>query len=232
MSILVLGAEHTTDLLTADQILTKLASAEAARDRLLRSYKVTRVYQIKADKAEKSVRAAAEFEFHEPGGKSYRILEEDGPEGLLRRALHKVMQAEVKASKSEEELSVSPQNYTARLLGKEEKNGRLHYVLEVTPRRKSKYLLQGKAWVDAAEFALTRIEGRPTESLSFWVGKPYIEQNFTKVGYYWLLANNKSTVDAKFVGRLEFTIESSDYSVHPLAATSVSSHGKKRSLLN
>ena len=86
-------------------------------------------------------------------------------------------------------------------------------MLSLVPKRNSKYLIQGKAWVDSAEFGLVRIEGYPTESLSFWVGKPFIVQEFDNVGGHWLLRSNKSIVDAKIIGRIELTVSSKTYAM-------------------
>ena len=200
--------------LTGETILAKLASMEAERNKRLPSYKVLRVYNLQMEKRAKSLTSKAEFEFNREDGKAFRILDEQGVEGFYRSALHKVMQAEVKVAKSKKELrevEVSPENYTASLLGKETKDGRQCYVLSVAPRRNSKYLLKGKAWVDAEDFGLLRLEGSPTESLSFWIGKPYIVQTFENFGGHFLLRSTESDIDAKIVGHLKLTINSADY---------------------
>lgn len=199
---------------TGDQILDRLAVADEARDDALEAYTVSRSYQLASEKKGRKVTATAEFKYLK-SGKSYKIVEEGGSEGLFRSALHKIMQAEVKASTKEEEADVSPRNYSARLAGTETIGGHFCYILELTPKRKSKYLLNGKAWVDSTEFALVKIEGRPSESISFWVGKPYIEQTFERVGDYWLLSRNKSIADARFFGPIELVIQSNGYRVTP-----------------
>jgi hypothetical protein len=84
------------------------------------------------------------------------------------------------------------------------------YLLEVKPRRKSKYLLQGRAWIDMATFNLVRLEGRPTASLSFWAGKPFIVQEFKEVSGTWIIAANRSTSKSRLLGTTELTIEHSD----------------------
>ena len=214
LTLTLSATEHQAPL-TAEKVLEQLAAKESARNKILPSYKVVRVYNLNVEKKPKQVTSMVEFQYRSLGGKTYRILDEKGAEGLLRMALHKVMQAEVKATQSEKEVAVSPENYEATLLGTEEKDGRLCYVLSVIPKRKSKYLLKGKAWVDAKEFGLVRMEGYPTESLSFWIGKPFIEQSFANIGGHWLMQSNKSIVEAKLVGHLELTINSKAYVLSP-----------------
>ena len=214
--------------LTGEKILAKLASMEAERNKRLPSYKVMRIYNLQMEKRAKSVTAKAEFEFNKADGKAFRILDEQGPDGFFRGALHKVMQAEVKAAKSEKEVrevEVSPENYTASLFGKETKDGRQCYVLSVVPRRNSKYLIKGKAWVDAEDFGLVRLEGSPTESLSFWVGKPYIVQTFENFGGHFLLMSTESEIDAKIVGHLKLTINSADYAWNSMDSMKLAAGG-------
>ena len=202
--------------LTAEAILTKLAAMESARNKRLPSYKVTREYQLQLLARNKSVKSTAEFEYQPLSGKRFVILAENGAEGLYRRALRKLMEAEVKAVTVESEVEVGPHNYTATLLGTEIVDGKTCHVLSLSPKRNSKFLIKGKAWIDAAEFGLVRLEGHPTESLSFWVGKPFISQTFNNVGGHWLLTSNKSLVEAKIVGHLELTIRSSNYTLKPI----------------
>lgn len=206
----ILGAQDGVPL-TADQILSKLASMESERNKRLPSYKVTRVYHLQIEKNDKSVTSTAEFEYRKDDGKVFRIVDEEGSEGLFRGALHKVMQAEVKAAKSEKDVEVGPDNYTASLLGKETKDGRQCYVLAIVPKRNSKYLIKGKAWIDTQEFGLVRLEGSPTENLSFWVGKPQIVQTFENFGGHWLLMSTESAINAKIVGHLKLSIKSNNY---------------------
>ena len=201
--------------LTAEAILTKLAAMESARNKRLPSYKVTREYHLQLAARNKSVNSTAEFEYQQLSGKTFRILEETGAEGLYRRALRKLMEAEVRAVIAESELEVSLKNYTATIVGAEILNERICHVLSLTPRRNSKFLIKGKAWIDATEFGLVRLEGHPTESLSFWVGKPFISQTFNNVGGHWLLVSNKSFVEAKIVGHVELTVKSSNYTLKP-----------------
>jgi outer membrane lipoprotein-sorting protein len=54
-------------------------------------------------------------------------------------------------------------NYDFETVSAEMVTGRLAYVLEVKPKRKEKYLFQGRIWVDAEDYALVRAEGSPSE---------------------------------------------------------------------
>ena len=96
-------------------------------------------------------------------------------------------------------------------LGETTLNGRECLLLQLKPKRSSKYLIEGKAWVDPKEHAIVRVEGRTARSVSFWIGKPYIVQSFRKVEDVWVSASNRSTCDVKMLGKTELTVEFIDY---------------------
>ena len=200
--------------LCAEDIVMKMLQADAVRDRALHRYSATRHYVIHGEKnrmAEMTVRLV----YHDGAGKTFEVLAQNGSEGVYRRVFEKVLQAESETSRgvNHEDSSISPKNYNFQLLGEEPRDGRRCYVVRLLPKRKSKYLIDGKGWIDEQDYALVRLEGRTSGSVSFWVGRPYIVQTFRKIGNYWLASRNDSIANVKIMGRTELTIDSSDYSV-------------------
>jgi hypothetical protein len=61
-----------------------------------------------------------------------------------------------------------------------------------------------------ATFNLVRLEGRPTASLSFWAGKPFIVQEFKEVSGTWIVAESRSTSKTRLLGTTELTIKYGD----------------------
>jgi hypothetical protein len=49
--------------------------------------------------------------------------------------------------------------------------------------------------------------------VSFWIGKPYIAQDFEKVDDVWVSARNRSVSDVKFLGRTELSVDFTDYQI-------------------
>lgn len=197
--------------LSAEQIAAKMADFEAVQLKNLQHYRMTRTYGLKSADGTKDVQITALVNYDIATGKSIKILEERGSEGLFRRGLRKVIEAEIRTSHQDgrEETRLSADNYNFRFVGTEVRDGRKCYILQLLPKRKNKYLLEGKAWIDAGDFGLVALEGRPAASVSFWVGKPFISQSFEKIGDFWLLSRNQSVVDAKLVGRIALSIETS-----------------------
>ena len=111
-------------------------------------------------------------------------------------------------------MNITPQNYDVQLLGTESVGGRRCYVLGLHARHKSKYLLNGKAWVDAQEFGLVRMAGLACRESLVLGGKALDRPEFlTKLGDFWLASTNHSVTDARLFGRTELTVQSGDYRV-------------------
>ncbi len=200
-------ADHATD-----QIVSRMVQVELAQEKNLQHYRMIRTYTLNNADGSKPVELLAQVVFDGESGKSIQVIEERGSDGMFRRALHKVLEAEIRTSNKDgkKEARITPDNYSFHLNGTEMRDGRRCFVLQLTPKRKSKYLVDGRAWVDAEDYALVGLEGRSAASVSFWVGKPYITQSYEKIGDFWLMASNHSVADAKFVGRIALTIETRD----------------------
>lgn len=203
--------------ISLSQIVAALEKAEHRKQHDLQAYSSTRRYVLKNQRFNQDAEMMVKMEFTSEKGKHFEILSEHGAEGMSRRLLRKVLdgEAETSRTRAKEFSKVTPQNYEFRLLGSEIHAGRPCYILEIKPKIKSKYLLDGKIWVDSGDFQLVRMEGRTAASLSFWVGKPYIIFDFQKVGEFWLAARNQAITNARFIGATQLTIEVQGYELQP-----------------
>lgn len=182
---------------------------------MLRDYVLTRHYVIDNPRFGKHAEMTVKVTYKVGQGKSFEILEQKNAEGMQKKVFEKLMEAEKESGKPEslDGMRIGPRNYTFELLGTDIRDGRKCYVLALKPKRKNKFLLEGKAWVSAEDFGVVRVEGRPAERISFWVGKPQITQTFCKVGPVWMMSQNRSVAEVKIVGRSELSIESFDFKV-------------------
>jgi hypothetical protein len=103
------------------------------------------------------------------------------------------------------------------LTGSEEVDGRKSFILEATPKTKSKYLFQGKIWVDSENYGIARIEGSPAQNPSFWVRKTAFVHKYRRFGPFWLAVSNTSLTDALMFGKTDVSIEYSDYRINEKA---------------
>jgi hypothetical protein len=71
--------------------------------------------------------------------------------------------------------------------------------------------VKGRVWVDAEDFAMVQIEGKPAKSPSFWIKSTSFVHRYEKCGPFWFPVSNHSTSDARLFGATEVTIEYFDY---------------------
>jgi hypothetical protein len=88
-----------------------------------------------------------------------------------------------------------------------------NFVLMVAPKRKNKFLYKGRIWIDAKDFALTRIEAEPAKNPSLWISKTSIKHSYTKIDEFWLPVQNTSQTSVRFGGTATLIIDYHDYAI-------------------
>jgi len=116
---------------------------------------------------------------------------------------------------SREASRITPANYKFNIIGQASLNGGPAYVLAITPKTENKYLIDGKIWVDATDYSIVRIEGRPARNPSFWVHDVHFIHTYRRVGPFWLAASTHTTSEVRIFGSSELTIDNSDYVLNP-----------------
>lgn len=148
-------------------------------------------------------------------------------QGLQAQILRRIIEGEVDASRGKQEfLPITPENYTMQPAGIETVQGRPCKSYAITPKKPTRYTIEGHACVDLEEAAVVRFAGRTSRSVSFWIGKPWVEQEFRKVGAYWLCSRNHSTANVRILGETSLTIEYRDYVVRPKSGPTLSACAK------
>jgi outer membrane lipoprotein-sorting protein len=198
-----------------EQIVERMRTADAARSAQLEGYTATRVYQLDNHRFHKQARIKARVTYVRPGVKSFEVLSEEGSRIICDRVLKRVIATEADASHdgNRDLARINLVNYDLRVVGTETEGDRTYYVLTLEPKSKSPYLVKGRAWIDASEYALVRLEGVVAKKPSIWAGTPVVRQTYFKSGQLWLPEKNLSTTDAPVFGKTDLSIESSDYVV-------------------
>ena len=199
--------------LPLDAITARMAQADDQRHASLPDFVATRTYVLRNTRMDRDAEMVVRVTYNRSQGKTFQILEATGVEGISKKVFQHLIDAEKEASKTDNRArgSIRPQNYNFELLGNDIQDGRRCYVLGLRPKMKSKYLFVGKAWVDAQDFAVAKLEGRPAANISFWVGKPLITQTWRKTGEFWMPAVNNSRSESRILGASELTVQNSGY---------------------
>lgn len=201
---------------SGDQIFAELTAHNEMRKSELRDYTVLRTYQVVDLKGKVHAEEIGRMEFHAPDQKMFLLTSESGS-GLVRKmALHPLISSEIKtaAGKEHHDSAISPANYSLDLLG-EQQVGPYHcYVAQAVPKRKDKYLFEGKLWIDAGDYAVVRIEGHPTKKLAFWIQRADFVRQYQKIDGFWLPQRDLTFVEVRLYGKKVLTIEHQNYVVN------------------
>jgi len=199
--------------LTAPEIVERMLRADNERLAALSGYTGMRRYRFENKRFNKRAEMTVRVTCDRTGAKKFAVIAENGSGFVRNRIIRKMIEAEREASQKgeREQTRITPANYDFRLVGMDVSDGRESYVLEINPKTRNKFLIRGRIWVDAEEFAITRIEGQPAENPSFWVRSVKVVHRYERAGRFWLPAMNESRAQARIFGVTDVAIEYYDY---------------------
>src|SRR5882724_8640130 len=201
---------------TQDQLFTELKSHNELRKSALSSYAAHRTYQVVDLKGKVHAEEIGEMEFRAPDKKTFTVTSESGSGMIRRMALNSLISSEIEAASGKEhhDSAISSANYSLDLLG-EQQVGPYHcFVALAVPKRKDKYLFEGKLWIDVDDYAVVRIEGHPARKLSFWIQRADFVRQYQKVGGFWLPEQDQTFVHVRLYGTKVLNIEHQNYVVN------------------
>ena len=193
---------------SADEIVADLAKASQLQRQRLPAYSVTRQYSVENSHLKAPAILQVQFTYKPGAGKQFKVLSSLGVSALVRRALLKILETEVKDSRRHSDpSSITLDHYSFELDATEQSD----YKLRLVPRHESKYLLNGYALVKRPNVGIIRLEGKTSKRLSFWVGQADIVQEFSEHAGFWLPCKTRSTATIRLAGRTELSIEAREY---------------------
>jgi len=197
-------------------IVQNLMAANARRAAALHAYQSKRVYNLEytgffGGRAEMEVEAT----YRAPNEKNFKVVSQSGSKLLIREVLMKLLQSEREAQeeRNRKALEISPANYDFNLESTQHTPDGDFYVLAVKPKSKNKYVYKGKIWIDARDFAITRMEGSPASNPSFWVKNVEVQYQWSKIGGFWLPVRTDTVTNVRMGGRATLNITYSDYQI-------------------
>ena len=206
-----------------EELLVRMAEKDQNRAAMLRGYSSLRRYSLENKRFHTTAELAVRMTWLHPGEKSFEVLSEKGSGTVRKHVLRRMLDAELEAAAREtrSDTRINPANYTFTLAGSAvDEKGRSCYMLDMAPKTPRRFLIRGRIWVDAEEFAIVRIEGSPAQSPSFWVRSTTFVHRYERFGDHWLPVSNHSATEARVFGHTEVTIEYSGYRINQSSAPS------------
>jgi len=216
IAINILGAvaiAHSQPLPAIGDVIAKLMENDGLRKAAFPGFTAMRRYTLVNPRHQKRAEMLVRMNWLVDGSKQFETVSASGWSVIRVHVFPRLLEGEIEASQANTQAlsRISPENYKFDMDGTDVIDARRAYRVLITPKAKTKYLVQGRIWIDADDFAITRIEGKPAKSPSFWIKSVHFVHNYRKNGRFWLPSSDRSETDARIVGATETIIEYFDY---------------------
>jgi hypothetical protein len=200
---------------TARGIVSNLIEHNHYRETHLQQYSVIQTYVVKNEKGRALAETAVRMEYRTPGAKTFTTQFARGSRLIRRLVFKRLMEQEVQTAtgRGHQASAVGPGNYAFDLLGEEHIDPYDCFVVRAIPRRRDKYLFEGKIWISAEDFGIVKITGHPAKRPSFWMKRVDFVRDYQRVERFWLPLRDKAVADMRFFGRKTLTIDYADYNI-------------------
>jgi hypothetical protein len=192
---------------TVDEILSRMMARKEWQDRALLEYRAQRKFYAKNMRFNAESTMHAETIFRRPDQLQSTIRSHEGSSLIRSRVFEKILEAETSAKKERQQVDITPQNYDFTLAGAEQCGDRTCFRLNISPKQRSKYALDGEIWVDGEDYSIVRIRGTPAKKPSFWTQKTEIDRTYKKIEGMWLPDRLDSSSDIRIAGHSVLSIE-------------------------
>lgn len=202
--------------LTGDDVIAKLLDHNKLQNAALQRYSELRKYEVRDTKGKLAAQSVVRVDYRAPSARTFQKDSEKGSRLVRRLVFNRLISAETEtgAGREHHDSAITTANYRFTLLGEEDLGAYHCFVVEAAPKRREKYLFDGKIWIDAQDFAVVRIAGHPAKSLSFWIRRVDFVRQYQKIGGFWLPYRDETFVDVRFYGKRIFTIDHQRYSIN------------------
>lgn len=218
-------------VVTASEIVKQMNAMNEKRATASKAFESKRTYELDYNgfPSHKHAKMIVDAKFTPPKTKQLSVMSEEGSELLRNRVLHKLLDAELEANDRDNRAStaLTESNYAFTLLGRENKDNRDCFVLQVQPRAKSKFLYDGKIWIDSQDFAVVHILAQPAKNPSFWIKHVEIEHRYQKIGDLWLPAKNTTASETRLGGHAALSIDYGSYQMESNNGAASAKQGNK-----
>ena len=216
-AVAVAAQDANPPLPSVNEVVTKMMERDDQRQAALHGYTGVRRYILENARHHKRAEMLVTVTCLDNGVKQFETVSSSGWGTARSHVFPKLLEGESEASQPDARARsrISLQNYTFEMVGRDDSNGHPAYIMDISPKTQNKYLVQGRIWVDADDYAVVRVEGRPAKNPSFWIKSVHFVHNYQKNGPFWLPVTDRSVTDARIIGATDVTIEYFDYAPNP-----------------
>jgi outer membrane lipoprotein-sorting protein len=216
--------------LPLDQVVKRLEEQNQKRAQALTQLQATRIYRMeyRGFPGNRDAEMTVKMNYQSPATKDFNVVSQTGSKFIIDHVFKKLLESEQEAADAanRQRTALDSANYEFALEGYEAKPSGSDYILSVVPKSKNKFLYRGKIWVDATDFAVTRIEAEPAKNPSFWIKKTEIHHTYVKVDQFWLPAENHTESWVRLGGKATLSIEYRDYRIAAAAPANKAPGGR------
>jgi hypothetical protein len=202
--------------LTGDDVIARMLERNRLRNEQLKRYSAVRTYEIRNPEGKLAAQAVVRVEYVAPDKKTFNKTSEKGS-GIVRHLVFdRLIQNESETSSGREhhDSAITSANYIFTLAGEEDLGPDHCFVVEATPKRREKYLFEGKIWIEADDFAVVKIAGHPAKKPSFWIDRAEFVRQYQRIAGFWLPFRDETSVEVKMYGKRVFTIDHRQYLIN------------------
>ncbi len=200
-----------------DTVITHVEALIRARFEHIAKYVVREHYAVyRNGAAETAAEQTVEATYQKSTGITYTTVSKAGSSMWLSRAIEPALESErdVNDVTTRHQVMLTADNYEFKVdPAGDSVNGRDCFVLDLKPRRKSPYLLNGKAWVDAKTYLLVRIRGTQSRSSSLLAGLPLITRDFAHISGFAMVVHEEIEAHTFLFGQTVVKIDYDSYDI-------------------
>jgi hypothetical protein len=200
-----------------DTVITNVEAVVRARFEHIAQYVVREHYAVyRNGAAEAAAEQTVEAAYQKSTGITYTTVSKAGSSMWLSRGIEPALESEREVNEvtTRHQVMLTEDNYEFEVdPAKDSVNGRDCFVLDLKPRRKSPYLLNGKAWVDAKTYLLVRIRGTQSRSSSLLAGLPLITRDFAYISGFAMVVHEEIEAHTFLFGQTVIKIDYDGYDI-------------------
>ena len=200
-----------------DTVITHVGAVIRARFEHIAKYVVREHYAVyRNGAAETAAEQTVQVTYQKSTGITYTTVSRVGSSMWLNRAIEPALESEreVNDVTMRHQVMLTAENYEFEVdPARDSVNGRDCFVLDLKPRRKSPYLLNGKAWVDAKTYLLVRIRGTQSRSTSLLAGVPLITRDFAPISGFAMVVHEEIEAHTFLFGQTVIKIDYDGYDI-------------------